>query len=96
MTEYIWLIKFLSGMFLAYYIMSSRLRHFVNGFVIWFIRPPQPPKRKIKRLIRTEPILSKVNELELGSHKNGVVLEDDKLEEWFNNNPDLKEANTLR
>ena len=105
MVEFHWLWKFLLGMFIAYYIMSPRLRRFTNKHIVWLfhtaspfakparqlyknqeIRQPQTPQTKIK---------AQLKQIDTYSSNNHISVEEDKLEEWFNDNPDLRKVNEV-
>lgn len=99
-----WLWKFLLGMYIAYYIMSPKLRRLTNRLFFWifhtgspFIKPKRQPVRYIPRqpMVEKPTILSKAQPIDRYTSNNHIQVEDSKLEEWLNGNPDLKQANEV-
>ena len=87
-----WLMQFLFGMFLAYLLFSPKLRNFIFGLLLWIVRPPNPPKKRIVRRVRKNNILSKSTELEIGN-KNGIPVDETELDKWLSKNGDLRKVN---
>ena len=90
------IFEFLLGIFLGYYVMSSRLRHVVNSIIMALLRLCIPKLRK-SRLeaedIQEEPVkhTKPVSKSRLDNGK--VITELSEVEKWFNDNPDLRRVN---
>lgn len=82
MDELFWWGRFLLGAFLAYLIMSPRLRRFTIGLIVWVFGSPN--KRPKSTELDSPP--------ESDNHTL-VQVEPDELNEWLDKNPDLKEVN---
>lgn len=98
-----WLWKFLLGMYIAYSMMSPKLRRLTSRFFIWifhtgspFIKPNRQPVRQIVRKPTTEnqTFLYKAKTIDRYASNNHIEIEDGKIEEWINSNPDLKKLNS--
>jgi len=87
-----WIVQFLLGMFLAYLLFSSKFRGFLFGFLLWLLRPPDPPKRIIIRRVRKNNILTRVKDLEIGNN-NGIPVDETELDKWLSKNGDLRKVN---
>jgi hypothetical protein len=76
-----WLLKLLVLIFLACIILEPKFRRFV--FRLGRNRNPQPEAKESKLMVTIDP---------QGSGK-GIIVSDERLEQWFAENPDLREAN---
>ncbi len=79
-----WLLEFLIGMFLAYLLLSKRLRNFIfrrNHTTDIQSRVDDEEHRELKSLPK------------LSRKKNVVEVEDGEVDRWMSENPDLKNAN---
>lgn len=89
-----WLVETLFGLLLGYYVISPKCRRFINGFIAWFIGSPTKKPRYVKiTKIKKPGITAQAKPVELCNPNNHVEVGDKELEEWFRDNPDLREAN---
>ena len=102
-AENTWAIKFLFGMFIGYYIMSPRLRRFVNRFVVWVFHTGSPFKQHSHSVVRPTSIapekptiLSRAKPVDRYASSTNIEIEDSKLEEWLSNNPELRKLNKVQ
>jgi len=103
----LWLVQFFIGVYLAYYCISPRLRGFTNRLAIRLFRIAKPsvgvsyPKVKFRYVLEdkgeteelgepleTEPVI-------LGN-KQGILVSEDKINEWLSKNPDLVKVNKVK
>ena len=90
-----WLAELLAGLGLAYFVLSPRFRRCVYRFIAWFLgSPTKKPRQVNKKRVKMPDITAKAKPIEQGLNNGNIAVEDEKLEEWFLNNPDLREANT--
>lgn len=84
------LVEYFLGMFLAYFILSPRLRGFIGRSIVRLTTGKRHPPT-VKQ-VRSE-VVTKVRPkpIELGN-KGGIEVEEDDIQEWLGKNPDLKEA----
>lgn len=82
-----WLLEFLFGMFLAYLLMSPRLRHFL------FHRNHTPNiQTRIEAEEKRERKVAPPNILLRNGHE--VEVDDDsEIQKWLNKNPELEKLN---
>jgi hypothetical protein len=76
-----WLLKLLALIFLACVILEPKFRRFV--FRLGRKQAPQPGAEEPKPMVTIDP---------QGSGK-GIIVSDERLEQWLAENPDLREAN---
>ena len=114
MAEYSWLIQYGAGIILGYYVISPRLRGFINRIITGLFRfffpfkervIPKPSSRYIrvdrKRYIKPKTFPKTVvpsvkidtKPIELG--QGGILVGEDEINNWLNNNPDLRKLNSI-
>ena len=98
-----WLAQYLFGMLIAYYLLSPRLRKFINKLILRLSGKMPPnniqsistdpedtdPMLTIKPIKQTPKIETQI--VNIGG-KTYIAVDDDTLEKWLEN-PDLRKAN---
>ena len=101
MSEWAWLPKFLLGVALGYYVMSPRLRHFVNEIVMLLVITIFPKHGKTYRTrfeqervsepeTPAQAIISTAKVVRKSSGGSALQVSQEELDMWLKNNPDLK------
>ncbi len=114
-----WLAEFLLGMFIAYYLMSRKLRRFIYelimGIIHLFKKEPEweyiTPEmlrdmvgeevtEKPPKVVKAKPIVARSNVVKLKTSplpeytdRSRIVVDEDEVEKWFRNNPELGNLN---
>lgn len=95
-----WLLQFLFGMFLAYLLLSPRLRHWIfrrNHSPSLQSRVNEEEKRESKS--QSTPITYKpeIENKEIPRYQSGAVFTtEDELAKWLRINPELREINKAK
>jgi len=97
MSEWVWLVKFLFGVSLGYYVMSPRWRGFVNGLVMLLVITIFP---KLGRHYQTrfekqrvEPVQEVMSTAKVVKRQDGgpaLNVSQEELDMWLKRNPDLR------
>lgn len=106
MTEWVWLIEYLLGVFIGYYFMSlfttHRLSDLVNRSVMWLVMLTLGQRKTAEKIAFKKqpaistPIIDEPQVSELGSYIRGISVSQEQVERWLQSNPNLKVANKRR
>ncbi len=87
------LVEILIGIALGYYVISKTFRQRVKSYSTPDVTYPIRPKivKRVSRGSEEFPEL-KTKPIEAGN-KNGILINEDDVREWLEDNPDLRKAN---